>query len=200
MGCRGRNARLTWLPIESNLEDHPLLIAFGGLPGTGKTTLAKAVAKRYSAVYLRIDTIEMAIRTTEMVRDDIGPAGYVVAYRVAEENLRLGRVVVADSVNPLQITRESWSLVARNAGVPLIEVEVLCSDPLEHRRRIESRRPDLDGLPPLTWASVCHRTYEEWSASHLVIDTARKSVAETEQELMDRLSATGHFMSAHVWK
>jgi predicted kinase len=169
-----------------------VLIAFGGLPGTGKTTLAKAVAKRYSAVYLRIDTIESAIRTTAMLPEDIGPAGYVVAYRVAEENLRLGRVVVADSVNPLQITRESWSLAARNACVPLVEVEVLCSDPVEHRRRIESKTPDLDGLPPLTWATVCHRTYEEWSAPHLTIDTAGKSIAETEQELMDRLSAAGH--------
>jgi predicted kinase len=164
-----------------------LLIVFGGLPGTGKTTLAKALAKRYAAVYLRIDTIEMAIRTTGMLRE-VGPAGYVVAYRVAEENLRLGHVVVADAVNPLQITRESWSQVARNAGVPLVEVEVLCSDPIEHRRRIESRTPDFDGLPPLTWASVCDRTYEKWSAPHLEIDTAGKSVAETEQELIDLLS------------
>ena len=169
-----------------------MLIAFGGLPGTGKTTLAKAVAKRYASVYLRIDTIEMAIRTTEMLPEDIGPAGYVVAYWVAEENLRLGHVVVADSVNPLQITREAWSLVARNAGVLLVEVEVLCSDPAEHRRRIESKAPDLDGLPPLMWASVCDRTYEEWSAPHLVIDTAGKSVAETERELIDHLSAAGH--------
>jgi predicted kinase len=177
-----------------------LLIVFGGLPGTGKTTLAKAVAKKYAAIYLRIDTIEMAIRTAEIRTskigvtktrsEDIGPAGYVIAYRVAEENLRLGQVVVADSVNPLQITRESWSLVARNVGVPLVEIEVLCSDPVEHRRRIEGRTPDLDGLPPLTWANVCERTYETWSTPHIVIDTAGKSVPETERELIDRIGAT----------
>ena len=190
LGATGHQAYLAAGTITS--RTHPLLIAFGGLPGTGKTTLAKAVAKRYSAVYLRIDTIEMAIRTTEVLRADIGPAGYIVAYWVAEENLRLGHVVVADSVNPLQITRESWSLVARNADVPLVEVEVLCSDPVEHRRRIETRTADLDGLPPLTWESVCHRTYEEWSAPHLVIDTAGKSVTEIEQVLLDRLPAAGH--------
>jgi predicted kinase len=174
------------------LRINPLLIAFGGLPGTGKTTLAKAVAKRYAAVYLRIDTIEMAIRTTEVLREDIGPAGYVAAYCIAEENLRLGQVVVADSMNPLQMTRESWSHVARNADVPFVEVEVVCSDLAEHRRRIESRASDLDRLPPLSWESICHRTYEKWSAPHLVIDTAGKSVTETEQELIYRLSAAGH--------
>jgi len=185
MVCLGRHRAL---PGTINFEGYRVLIVFGGLPGTGKTTIAKAIAKRYAAVYLRVDTIEMAIRTTEVLREDIGPAGYVVAYWVAEENLRLGRIVVADSVNPLRITRESWSLVARNADMPLVEVEVLCSDLAEHRRRIESRTPDLDGLPPLTWKSVCERTYEKWSAPHLVIDTAGKSVNETGQELMDRLS------------
>ena len=172
-----------------NLEDSPLLIAFGGLPGTGKTALATAMAKRYAAVYLRIDTIESAIRATEVRGEGIGPVGYVIAYRIAEDNLRLGRVVVADSVNPLQITRESWSLVARNADAPLVEVEVLCSDRIEHQQRIESRARNLDGLSPLTWATVSHRQFEKWSAPHIVIDTAGKSVSATEQELIDRLSA-----------
>jgi predicted kinase len=175
-----------------NRRIHPLLIVFGGLPGTGKTTLAKAVAKKCAAVYLRIDTIEMAIRSSNVLRDDVGPAGYVSAYWVAEENLRLGQPVVADSVNALQVTRDSWTRVARNALVGLVEVEVVCSDAAEHRRRIESRPAEIDGLPPLTWESVCQRTYEKWSTPHLVIDTAWKSVSEAQHELIERLASCGH--------
>jgi predicted kinase len=172
-----------------------MLIVFGGLPCVGKTTLAKAVAKKCAAVYLRIDTIETAIRSSAMLGDDLGPAGYVIAYRVAEENLRLGQPVVADSVNPLSVTRDSWALVARTARVSLVEVEVVCSDANEHRRRIESRTSDLDALPPLTWKSVCERTYEKWSTPSLVIDTAGKSVSEAQQELIARLAAAGHLSS-----
>ena len=172
-------------------EDHALLIVFGGLPGAGKTTLAKAVAKKYAAVYLRIDTIEMAIRSSNVLRDDVGPAGYVSAYWVAEENLRLGQAVVADSVNA-ETTRDSWAQVARNALVRLVEVEVVCSDAAEHRRRIESRPPNLGGLSPLTWESVCERKYEKWPTPHLVIDTARKSVSETQHELIERLASANH--------
>ncbi|HMC44045.1 MAG TPA: AAA family ATPase, partial [Caballeronia sp.] len=35
-----------------------MLIALGGLPGTGKTTVAQTLARKLAAVYLRIDTLE----------------------------------------------------------------------------------------------------------------------------------------------
>jgi predicted kinase len=116
-----------------------MLIALAGLPGTGKTTLARTVAARYAAVYLRIDTIEQAIRSSDVLRKDIGAAGYITAYRIAADNLWVGRSVVGDAVNPLKVTRDSWAEIARLAGVPLIEVEVLCSDLEEHRARVGNR-------------------------------------------------------------
>jgi predicted kinase len=61
-------------------EPKSKLIVFGGLPGTGKTTLAREVAEEHSATYLRIDTIEQALRSSGvLVGDDVGPAGYLVA-------------------------------------------------------------------------------------------------------------------------
>ena len=90
-----------------------LLIVIGGLPGTGKTSLARGLARALDAVHLRIDTIEQALRSATMGSDAFGTAGYVVGYGVAADNLRLGRTVVADAVNPLTSTRAAWREVAR---------------------------------------------------------------------------------------
>lgn len=153
-----------------------MLIVFGGLPGTGKTTIARALTRRLGAFHLRIDTIEQAIRVTSGADDSVGPQGYVVAYALAGDNLRLGATVVADCVNPVGATREAWRATALRAGVPLVEVEVVCSDPVEHRRRVETRHSDIAGHRPPSWAAVMGRTYEPWDGPDAVVDTAGREV------------------------
>jgi predicted kinase len=164
-----------------------MLIVFGGLPGTGKTTVAKALAQKLDAVYLRVDTIEQGLRSSTVLKTDVGPAGYVVAYRLAEDNLRIGRVVVADSVNSLQETRDAWLSVAEHASTKVAEVEVICSDAVEHRRRVERRQSDIEGLKLPAWQEVIDRAYENWDRPHIVIDTASGTVEETVAELLTRL-------------
>jgi predicted kinase len=160
-----------------------MLIVIGGLPGTGKTSLAGRLARILDAMHLRIDTIEQAIRTSTVAADDVGPAGYVVAYAVAEDNLRLGRIVVADAVNPLASSRAAWRGVAQRAGVAHLEVELICSDASEHRRRVESRRPDIAGHRLPTWDEVRARAYEPWTGDHVVIDTAQRTLEDSVTEL-----------------
>ena len=163
-----------------------MLYIFGGLPATGKSTLASELAKRKNAVYLRIDTIEQALRRSKVEID--GPAGYNVAYHLAAENLRLGHEVIADSVNPLEITRQAWRDVAMQNQVPYIEIEVICSNRDEHRHRVETRQIDIPDLKPPTWKEIVERDYEQWSTPHILIDTSEQSVEKSISSLLDALA------------
>jgi predicted kinase len=162
-----------------------MLIVFAGLPGTGKTTISRSVAAKLAAIYLRIDAIEQAIRNAGVLAGDVGPSGYAVAQSIAEANLADGRTVVADCVNPVAATREGWRGVATRAGAQLVEVEVVCSDVAEHRRRVTSRAADIPGLKLPTWEAVQRRAYEEWDRPRLIVDTANLSAAEAVARVID---------------
>jgi predicted kinase len=95
-----------------------MLIVIGGLPATGKTTLAQLLAGRTGAVHLRVGTIEQAVARSGLPRHPVGPVGYVVGYALAEEQLRQGLTVIAESVNPLAITRDAWCGAATRAIRP----------------------------------------------------------------------------------
>jgi predicted kinase len=164
-----------------------VLVIIGGLPGVGKTTIARELARELGAVHLRIDSIEQAIRDSGTVSQALNDTGYRVAYAVAEDNLRIGRTVIADSVNPLNLTRDAWIAVASRAQVGASEVEVRCSDPQRHRRRLETRSADISGLRLPTWEEVVSREYEPWNREHIVIDTTGRSQAESVAELREAL-------------
>ena len=155
-----------------------MLIILGGLPATGKTMIARELARRCSAVCVRIDSIEQAIRDSGVLHQPLNDVGYRIGYAVAEDNLGLGRTVIADSVNPLRLTRDAWMDVANRAQVSAIEIEIKCSDASEHRHRVEARITDDPGLRPPTWEEVVSRDYHPWDREHLVIDTAGRSVAQ----------------------
>jgi len=168
-----------------------MLIIFSGLPASGKTSIARELARQIGAVYVRIDSIEQALRDSEAVAQPLNDAGYRVGYAVAEENLHLGRSVVADSVNPLAITRDAWVAVASRAQVPFLEIEVLCSDQNEHRRRVQDRTTDVTGLRLPGWEEVISREYHPWSRERLVIDTALRSAAGSVRVIRQRLKQAG---------
>jgi predicted kinase len=99
-------------------------------------------------------------------------------------------VVIADSVNPLTVTREAWRAVAERAGVRAFEVEVVCSNSELHRTRVEGRQSDISGFILPTWQEVVDREYDPWSRKPLVIDTTHLSVDESVAAICAAMPAT----------
>ena len=144
-----------------------MLVVVAGLPGTGKTTLGRAVADLLEATFLRIDSIETAIARFGVPVAD-SPVGYAVGNAIAADQLRAGRPVVVDAVSPITEARNGWVALAAATGSVLRLVEVTCSDLGEHRRRVERRTPDGQAAP--TWRQVLDRRYDAWTDAHLVVD------------------------------
>lgn len=165
----------------------PILYVFSGLPGAGKSTLAQALARRLRAVYIRIDTIEQALK--DFCAVDVEGEGYEISYRITADNLRLGLGVVADSCNPIELTRNEWEKVATRSGARCVNIEIVCSDKVEHRARIETRPSTVPGLRLPTWKEVEDRGYQAWAKGRIVIDTSGKSESDCIEELVTALAA-----------
>jgi len=163
------------------------LIALAGLPGVGKSSIARQLAQRFGAIWLRIDSMDQAIWASGTAPTDLLDWTYRAAQAIAADNLGLGLDVIADCVNDCQEARDGWEKAAQRAGTEIKWLEVVCSDPVEHRRRIETRSSDIVGLALPNWNAVAVRVYDNWNRHRLVIDTARSSLEVCVDEAFDLL-------------
>ena len=85
--------------------------------------------------------MDQAIWASGTAPSDLFDWTYRVAQAIAADNLALGLDVVADCVNDCEEARAGGESAAQHAGAEVRWLEVVCSDPVEHRRRMKQGQP-----------------------------------------------------------
>jgi len=131
------------------------LVAIGGLSGTGKSTLAAALAPSLGARVLRSDVIrkrlfgvapETRLRTSAYTAQ-VSRRVYQTLRRKAANMLAAGYSVIVDAVSLKPAERQSFVTVAEAAGVPFAGIW-LEAPPATMDRRLRARRHDASDASP----------------------------------------------------
>lgn len=156
------------------------LIVFAGLPGTGKSSLARALARELRAAYLDKDTIkDCAMRLAaemklEQAAQLAGALSYELLVDLARDNLTVGLPVVVDSPAAYQLFRDKIKALARALRADLKLIECICTDERMLRERVELRGRDLPAYRTRDWVTFRQDQgrFERLTDPRLIVDTA----------------------------
>lgn len=172
-----------------------MLLLMKGHPGTGKSTLARALAARLRCPLLDKDDIKD--HTADL--DDGNDRSYAILWQLVETQLKLGLSVVVDS--PLAYPRlyATGRALAKRYGVPLLVVETHV-DATTWVERLTARDPNVRLHTVSDWASLqallarydgCWR-YPIAPEQHVRIDTGG-----TIEACVERVLTRAHSQSLH---
>jgi predicted kinase len=152
------------------------LVAVSGLPGTGKSAIAVAVARELGLVLVELDHLEAPLLRRGIDGDALGWSGYEMLTIIAEDNLLLGNGVVIDSVLWTNEWRDRCAALAARCRVSWRPIEMVCSDHTVHRARVNHRHTQGDALKS-SWETIVRRRvwYEPWRGQRLVLDSLRST-------------------------
>ncbi len=150
----------------------PTLILFTGMPGSGKTTLARMVARALRLPVFSKDRVQRVLRDHHLVDENTGD-GYYIILDMADEQLDLGVSVILDATFPLDHFRTVASEIAARHSARFCAVYCYCSDDAIWQERMEQRVQYVPGWRPVGWDAVLRMRayYQPWGANALPVDS-----------------------------
>jgi predicted kinase len=123
------------------------LVLVAGLPGNGKTTIAKKTAGRLNGKLLDLDEFKRQVVDPNLVRSEIDPphvrrAYYLMALEAGFAALKNGfPIVVLEEIFHLSMLRKEISARCERESVRVLWVEVLCDFETVRSRLVANGRP-----------------------------------------------------------
>ena len=159
----GGRSRSHWLLALGQLEEagrKPCLVLVGGLPGAGKSTLARGLAERAGFQVVRSDVVRKELvgpASEDIYTSEWTDRTYTECLRLAEEALFQGGRPLVDATFREERRRREFLEMAGRWGVPALFL--LCqSHPEVCRERLDLRRGDASDAD---W-TVHVRAAERW--------------------------------------
>lgn len=150
----------------------PIVIQMHGEPGSGKSTVARAIGAELSAVVIDKDVIKAALLRNGIDEQQAAAAAYEVYFALARNVAAQGHSLILD--NPVFWPRvlENWRRLADDAGSPRIMIECVCPDRDELARRLATRDA-LESQPRVPLDLRRHPGTIAVDCERLTLDTTR---------------------------
>ena len=168
------------------------LILFAGMPGSGKTTLARIIARRMNIPVFAKDRVQRVLRDHNLAAANTGD-GYYIILDMADELLSLGLSCIRDAPSPLHPSRTVARETPARHKSRFTAIYCYCSDDLVWQERMKERVQYVPGWKPVGWDDVLRMReyYQPWNNNALFIDSLR-SPDENLPVVMDHIQQAAH--------
>lgn len=159
--------------------EQPRLVVFAGLPGTGKSTLARKAGDLLRCPVYSKDEVHATLLRSGLSYERAGWMAHHLITLLVQNQLQAGQSAVLDSVTAHQQMRDDWAGLAEREHALFRGVECVCSDADLHRARLTGRGATIPGWRVIRWEDVAEVAgrFEPWQDDHLVLDGARPLAA-----------------------